>query len=169
MNITDNLNIIEGILSDDDFDWDSVETDDAEYFVHLCYSIERTSRKPLLSCGGADLSDTPTSLYRLLYWFAPSSVDFSDMYKCCLMQIYSPCGRFTIHVDLFKYELGLRYYCAKDVLCVKGEGNYGIIAGQPSADNKTYCGDDVGNNWFRVIKLLLETKYEIYGGNYFSV
>ena len=111
-------------------------------------------------------ASTPDALYRLLYLIRPSEVDFSDMYKTCLFTFRSVDKRFMVAVQLFKYEVGLYFYCRKEYVGGKGSG---VIAGMPGSDNGWNCTDPDGIAFFEMIKKAVGNKWMVYDGNNFEV
>ena len=122
--------------------------------------------------GGAErwtggLDDTPKSLYRALFLFKPKAVDFSDMYKPFLFGVMSPCGRFSVSFELWKYEFTLRFW-VREKSDVSGS-RHGVICGAPSSDNGVACSSDEGTQWFEMVRKAVSTELDVYGGNSFRV
>ena len=117
-------------------------------------------------CGNFAVDDTPKSLYRALWLFSPSVVDFSDMYKKHLFSIVSSDGRFACEFRLFKYELGVYCYAPKGVV---SQSESRVTAGHPSADNGHMCNDAVGRLFFETVEKMINSKIDVYSGNNFEV
>jgi hypothetical protein len=151
------------------FDWEAHRDNDG---LSLSTTIEKSGLftvKPgsnVFECGSHRASDTTTCLYRALFLFGPKVVDFSDMYKTSLFCIVSPDDRFLVQFYLYKFELGLYFFCDKESL--EDDGRM-CIAGMPGVNNGLRCTDPAGQLFFEVVKQLVETEHEIYGGNNFSV
>lgn len=116
--------------------------------------------------GDVLITDTPRSLYRLLYLVKPKAVDFSDMYKSEMFHFFSKDFRFLVQVYLFKYELGLYFYCLPELLEGKGRG---VWAGMPGANNGYLCKDEAGRKFFEMVAKAANYKWMVYGGNDFEV
>lgn len=113
------------------------------------------------------LRSSPHSLYRLLYLFSPSSLDFSDMYKSGeFAAILSPTGEFTAAVEFWKYELALRFTAAPGY--VTGQGR-SIGCGIPGSDSGLKSNHPLLDKWTQTLLLALRTRWEIYPGNNFTV
>ena len=117
-------------------------------------------------CGSVKLVDTPKSLYRALYLFAPERLSFKSMYKTCLLTLTAPDQSLVATVELFKYELALYYSASKEH--VEGHGS-NVICGAPGYDNGIRFKGEVAEAWFGFIKLLLTREWDVYGGNNFQV
>ena len=145
--------------------------DDAEgFYYYECgsVSIDPEADKPLPFSAHWERikATTPDALYRLLYLIRPVSVDFSDMYKSGLFLFRSVDKRFLVSVYLFKYELGLYFYCPKEAMSDKSNI---VIAGMPGSDNGMQCTDPDGIAFFEMVKKAVTQEWMVYGGNNFSV
>lgn len=168
------LELLESMLTDD-FDWekwwdDPAEEDPGEIFrrVYKWHDYREGNRpRGVVDCGSVKFEDTPRSLYRALFWVAPSFVDFSDMYKTgTLIDLCSPDYDFLCSLQLFKYELGAYFECAEQ----HKEGRLSMIqGGWPGCDNGVRCKSDLGKKWFGVIVRALTQEWSVYSGNNFSV
>lgn len=99
------------------------------------------------ACGGAADFDTSKALYRALFLFKPSNIDFSDMYKTHLFGVVSLDGRFAVWIELFKYELGLYFYC-RDKSDIEGQSHF-VQSGYPDSDNGIRCSSQEGKDFSR--------------------
>jgi hypothetical protein len=123
-------------------------------------------------------SNTPHTLYRLLYLTCPKSVDFSDMYKTGLLGASSPCGRFGIAFETWKYEVAARWFVREEYaqrtrpehgLPVPGGGHITVTGGWPGADNGVATKHPEAARWFELWQIALGMKWMVYGGNNFEV
>lgn len=116
-------------------------------------------------------SDTPNDLYRLMYLFRPSHVDFTDMYKDGLFGVVSPCGRFAASFYLYKYELAGAFSVEPDLAKrTRPVGDkFEITCGVPGSNNGIATTDKDALRWFRMITLALHRKWDVYSGNNFVV
>lgn len=156
-----------------EYDWDKHyeqrDHDDLEDLFRECAPLgwpEGDEGKKYCGCGSIEVGDTPAALYRLLYLLKPKSMDFSDMYKSHLFGIFSADKRFLVDVYLFKYEIGLYFYCPKEVL--GGKGSF-VVGGWPGADNGWNCTDEDGNAFFEMIREAVNYTWQVYPGNNFEV
>lgn len=155
------------------FDWDAYyeqdEYDSLEDLFRKCCIVglpEGDEQKKYFECGSVEIKDTPDSLYRILYLLKPARVNFSDMYKTCLLGFYSADKRFLVTAELYKYELGLYFYCPKEAL----GGNGSIVqGGWPGCDNGTHCTDEDGKAFFEMVTRAANYEWEVYPGNNFKV
>ena len=172
------LNALKNMLSPDyDWDkyWEGIEAGTTEDIClddlfRECFSVFTVlgSDKKGFSCTGFDVKDTPKALYRALYLGLPDKVDFSDMYKSgTLFGFESKCENFFSAIVLYKYEINVYNYC-KNREDIGGQPHC-IQGGWASCDNGIYCISNVGKLWFEVLKIALETEWEIYSGNHFEV
>lgn len=158
-----------------DFDWEQWWDDPAaespEDVFRRTYKWHdyRAGDRPVGTndCGGVKFDDTPRSLYRALFWVNPSFVDFSDMYKTgSMLDLCSPDYHFVCSLQLFKYELGAYFACAKQH--IEGQPHM-VIASAPGSDNGMRCRSALGNKWFDVAITAFSREWMIYGGNDFRV
>lgn len=116
--------------------------------------------------GAPDRGATPKGLYRLTFLVRPLTVDFGRMYKACLFCFTSKDERFLVAVHLFKYELGLYFYCPREALAGRGSA---FLAGHPGADNGWRCRNPDGLRFFELVTLAVRRRWPVYGGNDFEV
>ncbi len=168
------LDLLESMFSES-FDWtahyEGVEGDTPEEVFQRAYKWHdyRKGDRPVGTgqCGGAKFEDTPQALYRALYLLQPEEVDFSDMYKTgTLVDFCSPNYEFVCSLQLFKYEVGIYFECARQH--VQGQLN-GVRGGWPSCDNGVQCRDSLGQKWFQLAVVALERQWDVYSGNRFQV
>ena len=163
-----NMALLSAMLAPD-YDWKShweADKPDVEELCKKCVKPLSTTEK-FYGCGSFEVKNTPAALYRALWLFRPTKVDFSDMYKTNLFAMVSSCGRFAFSVELYKYEIGIYLYTNnKDFVTDQGTG---VIGGWPGCDNGWNCSDEQGQQFFSLIQKLLETKHMVYGGNDFEV
>jgi len=120
----------------------------------------------LVGCGGCKFEEGGDPLYRLLWAFKPDTVDFSDMYGCFLFFAATKCGRFGVKVWLHKYAPSISFYSKPEY--IKGELS-AIQSGIPSVNNGLSCDSDLGIRFFDYVKLVAQSKQDIYIGNNFVV
>lgn len=134
------------------------------FFLHDYTNGARTVRT--VECGGVVVDDTPLSLYRLLFLTAPARLDFSDMYKSGEMfALLSPDGQFAAHVELWKYELAIRFSASPEH--VTGQMST-IECGIPSADNGVQGRSPLLKAWQDCLILCLNSQWDVYPGNNFT-
>lgn len=118
------------------------------------------------ACGGCKLKDGGNALYRLLWAFEPTQVDFGYMYKNTLFFVVSKNMSFAIKVSLHKYEPSLYFYTKKKYI----SGAFHAVQGSsPSSNNGTSCNNPLGQRLFEYIRKFAETQHEVYSGNDFTV
>lgn len=142
------------------------------YFYHD-YTTAGPRAVGTIECGGGKVKDTPRALYRLLFltrrqsYRAPFPIDFSDMYKTGeFLCLTSPDGRFCAHAELWKYELALRWSATREH--ITGQ-RHGITCGIPTADNGVKSACPLLQKWTSTLILALNTKWDVYSGNNFTV
>ena len=152
-----------------DFDWkkywENSDADGIEWEIRKVYKhIKRAKISGKYhQCKRYEFEDEeqPKALYRCLYFLAPGKVDFSDMYKCNLMYVESPCKEFLISVELYKYELRLYCYCRSKY--------YKIVKMTLENIDGAECDSELGNLWFDTFFRVLKFRLCIYPGNDFCV
>lgn len=155
-----------------DFDWDKhyeQDNDGPDDLFRECIAVgwpEGDEAKNYVECGSAEVENTPSALYRLLYLCRPSKVDFSDMYKVHLFGVFSSDKRFLVEVYLFKYEIGLYFYCPRESLA--GTGSF-VVGGWPGCDNGFRCSDEDGSAFFQMVTQAANYTWPVYPGNNFEV
>jgi hypothetical protein len=135
------------------------------YFMH----DYRLGNRTVLTtqCGGSKTRDTAKSLYRLLFLTKPDNLDFSDMYKTGgFIDLLSNDGSFVAHVELWKYELMVRFSASKEH--VSGH-RHAITCGIPTADNGIQAQSPLLKKWCSTLILALNSKWDVYSGNNFVV
>lgn len=136
------------------------------YFWHD-YSSLGNRKVPTTEFGSTKFENPPASLYRLLYLFQPPTLDFSDMYKSGeLAAILSPSGEFTAAVEFWKYELALRFTASQENVTGRPAA---IQCGVPGAGTGMKSGNPLLDKWTQTLVLALESSWDIYPGNDFTV
>ena len=169
---SEKLDLLERMFQPD-FDWAAWWEDHdvgADDVFRECYRWHDYSKgnRPFgtVDCGGIMCDDTPRALYRICFLAKPA-IDFGDMYKTgSMVDLCSPDYRFVASVQLWKYEVGVYFFCPPDL--VAGTP-HGVQAGRPSADNGVRCGDAFGNRWFELLGHALAREWDVYPGNNFRV
>lgn len=151
-----------------DFNWYDYHGKSQEDLFRACITAYPTDIgvKIGCGCGSYEPKDTPSALYRLLYLVQPNNVNFSDMYKTFLFGFQSADRRFTVRIELYKYEIGLYFYAPKEA--IKGMPDI-VQGGWPGCDNGISLNDAEGEAWFAMIRAVVEYKWAIYPGNNFEV
>ncbi len=127
-------------------------------------------RVPQRECGSARVSDTPKTLYRLLYLFRPAPLSFEDMYKGCLLILSTPDGRFSVAVHFFKYEIALYFWAEAALVKDEQAGQpMQIRLGHPAANNGLSIQHEEGLLFFQMIQQALDHEWRVYPGNDFEV
>lgn len=111
--------------------------------------------------------DTPKSLYRFLYIWAPKQVDFSDMYKCTFAIIDLGIG--LVYLDLFKYELAAYFYVPPGELKPQPVLAIEISCGVPGTEDVEFIEGSKAIEEFEAFITLLEQEHDVYSGNNFRV
>jgi len=120
--------------------------------------------------GKIKVKDTARGLYRLLFLVRPKKVDFSDMYSSEMFHFFSADLRFMVRVYLYKYELGLYFYCRRSLMSNDQDGRaMQIYCGVPGVDNGLRCNDQDGQRFFEMVVRAAKFKWLVYGGNDFEV
>lgn len=136
------------------------------YFWHDYASLGNRKVKTV-EFGSTKFKKPPASLYRLIYLFQPAALDFSDMYKSGeIAAILSPSGEFTAAVEFWKYELALRFTAAQQHLSGRPAA---IQCGVPGAGTGMKSGNPLLYQWTSTLVLALNTPWDIYSGNNFTV
>lgn len=111
--------------------------------------------------------DTPKSLYRFLYIWAPEQVDFSDMYKCTFAIIDLGIG--LVYLDLFMYELAAYFYVPPSELKPQPVLAIEISCGVPGTEDVEFIEGSKATEEFEAFITLLEQEHDVYPGNDFRV
>ncbi len=171
------LELLERMFGDD-FDWNAwwnppegIEGDAPEEVFRRVYRWYdyREGERPVgtLECGGHQFRPSAPALYRALFLLEPSTTDFSDMYKSgSLIDCVSPDGQFHLSVQLWKYEMSVRFACSREHHVAECRI---VMAGMPGSDNGTSCSSELGNKWFAVAVQAIERPWSMYSGNDFVV
>lgn len=117
-------------------------------------------------CGSTRLKDTPKSLYRAMFLFAPERISFKEMYKGTLLTLVSPDYNLVASVEFYKYELAIYFSASKEH--VEGRGS-NVICGLPGSDNGIRFKGEIAQAWFGLITGLLDREWSVYDGNNFEV
>lgn len=112
--------------------------------------------------------DTPKSLYRFLYIWAPKQVDFSDMYKCTFA-IIDLDGKGLVYLALYKYELAAYFYVPPSELKPRPKYVIEISCGVPGTENEEFIEGSKAKEEFEAFITLLEQEHDVYPGNNFRV
>jgi hypothetical protein len=155
-----------------DFDWDTYwQRDDAETVEEefkKCVKIySPTEGDDYHDCGSYKAVDTPKGMYRLFYLLEPQGLDFTNMYRGDLFSFVSADERFLVRVSLFEYELGL-YFLAPEELIDKSDAAC-VPSAWPGADNRIRLTDQVGIDFFQMVKRIVEHEFEVYPVGEFKV
>ncbi len=132
------------------------------------HDYETMGNRPVgtVDCGSTRLKDTPKSLYRVMFLFAPNRVSFKEMYKGGLLTLVSPDYNLVASVEFYKYELAVYFSASKDHI----EGRQsGVVCGLPGSDNGIKYKGEIAQAWFDLITRLLDREWCVYGGNNFNV
>jgi hypothetical protein len=141
--------------------WEKQDAETLQEAFKKCVKLVSSNKsKNYHDCGSYKAEDTPRGMYRLFYLLEPKEVDFTNMYRGELFSFVSADERFLVKVCLFEYELGL-YFLAQEDLVDKSEGVC-VPAAWPGADNKVSLVDPLGVDFFEMIKLVVEHKFEVY-------
>lgn len=142
----------------------------ADYFGRIFFRHDYTTGPrtvKTVECGGMVIADTPRCLYRLLFLTNPPMLDFSDMYKTGEMfALLSPDGQFAAHVELWKYELAIRFSAGPEHVTGRSSA---IQCGIPGVDNGIQGHSPLLKAWQDCLRLCLNSKWDVYSGNNFAV
>jgi hypothetical protein len=122
-------------------------------------------------------TDTPKSLYRLIYLTEPKKLDLSDMYKTGegFIAFTSACRRFAVRAELWKYELACRFYATKTMVTrvqkpsAIAYNGPAVRKGRIQAVEEFEVKDKDAWAFFEMVKVALTRKWMVYGGNDFVV
>lgn len=119
-------------------------------------------------CGSYQPTNTPCTLYRLLFLLSPKNpISFQRMYKEYILSFMSIDSRFIVAVHFYKFELGFYFYAQKDL--VDTSRAKGVWSGSPSADNGQYLKNKEDSLFFDTVKQIMEYTHMVYSGNNFEV
>jgi hypothetical protein len=155
-----------------------LEAEDREYDLreflktkplYLVHDYETKGARPIgtYGCGSVKMENTPASLYRALFLFAPERVSFKDMYKNSFLTLVSADYSLVASIEFFKYELAIYFSATREH--ISGTRGSSIIAGAPGSDNGIWYQGAAAEAWFGLLTKLLQRKWMVYGGNDFEV
>lgn len=147
---------------------EEIQLDD--YFRRVFFAHDyKEGPRPVgtVECGGMMIEDTPKSLYRILFLAQPKQLDFSDMYKTGgWIDLVSPDYHFVAHVELWKYELAVRFSASREHVTGRMSD---IQCGIPGSNNGISGASPLLAAWQECLTLCLNSKWNVYGGNNFTV
>lgn len=115
-----------------------------------------------------DFKDTPKSLYRFLYLWQPTEVDFSDMYKGGLAVIDLN-GVGLVLLKFYKFELVAYLYAPQSELKPRPQAFIEISSEIPATENEEFIDGSKAKEEFEIFGSLLEWMHTVYAGNNFEV
>jgi hypothetical protein len=140
--------------------------------VLFCPRVPRSAKsRKFVEAASARVSNSPSVLYRLLFWSGELKVTADDFYKGRAWQFFHPNGRWFINVEFWKRELSLRLYVAEDeAKIVKREtGPISIRCGIPGSHNGEIRTKKEAREYFRLFRKIIRRRTMIYSGNNFAV